>query len=208
VPSSAAQHHWDVAYSEGDATKSWKQDPPRTSLSVIDSVMGANKRAGLIDAGGGSSSLASQLVGAGYRDVSVLDLSVVALRLACQRMGAAASRVQWIVADVLDWEPARRYALWHDRAMLHFFVDDADRRRYADAARRAVQPGGHAVIATFAPDGPTECSGLPVRRSSAQGIAQLLGDEFGLVREDRELHQTPGGTEQPFTWVVLQRAAT
>ena len=170
--------------------------------------MGANKRAGLIDAGGGSSSLASQLVGAGYRDVSVLDLSVVALRLACQRMGAAASRVQWIVADVLDWEPARRYALWHDRAMLHFFVDDADRRRYADAARRAVQPGGHAVIATFAPDGPTECSGLPVRRSSAQDIAQLLGDEFGLVREDRELHQTPGGTEQPFTWVVLQRAAT
>lgn len=123
-------------------------------------------------------------------------------------MGEGASRVQWIVADVLDWEPARRYAIWHDRAMLHFFVDDADRRRYADAASWAIEPGGHAVIATFALDGPTECSGLPVRRSSAQDIGQLLGDEFSLVPDDRELHQTPGGAEQPVTWAVLQRAAT
>jgi trans-aconitate methyltransferase len=161
---------------------------------------------GIVDIGGGSSPLAAELVDAGYGDVSVLDLSPAALELARQRMGASAAQVRWIVADALQWEPERQYALWHDRATLHFFVDDTDRQRYADTARGAIEPGGHAVIATFAPDGPTECSGLPVRRSAMEEVAQLLGDEFTLLRGDRELHQTPGGGEQPFTWVVLQRA--
>ena len=206
MPSSWLQEYWDTAYGEGDATKSWTQDHPVASLSMIQAALEDRKSDAIIDIGGGSSSLAGELVAAGYRDVTVLDLSVAALYLARRRMGAQATRVAWVVADLLDWEPPRRYALWHDRATLHFFVDDADRQRYADVARSAIEPGGHAVIATFAPDGPTDCSGLPVRRYSPQDIARLLGEEFTLARADHQVHRTPGGVEQPFTWLVLRRA--
>jgi hypothetical protein len=135
----------------------------------------------------------------------VLDLSAAALRLAQERVGDRATNITWLAEDLLDWAPPRHYALWHDRATLHFFVDDADRRRYAEVARAAIAPGAHAVIATFAPDGPTQCSGLPVRRSSARNIASMLGAGFSLVSSTNELHRTPGGATQPFTWAVLRR---
>jgi len=123
-------------------------------------------------------------------------------------MGERAERVRWIVADLLDWRPDRQYALWHDRATLHFFVIDSDRQRYASVARTAIAHGGYAVIATFARDGPTECSSLPVHLSSVEEIADLLRAQFRLVRSDHELHRTPSGAQQSFTWAVLRRAAS
>ena len=198
------QRHWDAAYAEGDEHRSWTQDRPRASLSAIHSVL-RSLEAPIIDVGGGSSPLAAELVAAGYTDVTVLDLSPAALQLAQQRLGDRAEGVIWLAADLLDWEPPRRYELWHDRATLHFFVDRAARERYADVARAAIAPGGYAVIATFAPDGPTQCSGLPVRRSSADEIASMLGAGFSLVSSDSELHRTPGGAVQPFTWAILRR---
>jgi hypothetical protein len=136
----------------------------------------------------------------------VLDISTAALHLAHDRLGDQAERIHWLHVDLLAWVPERRYAIWHDRATLHFFVADADRARYRDVARAAIQPGGHAIIATFAPDGPRECSGLPVRRSSAEEIEALFGPGFSLVTADHELHSTPGGLLQAFTWAVLRRA--
>src|SRR5262249_46370048 len=161
---------------------------PGPSLAFIEAAFEGRRDAAILDVGGGSSPLAAELMARGYRDLAVLDISATAIGLAQERMGEAATHVEWIVAGLLHWRPPRHYALWHDRATLHFLILDADRERYAEIARSAVAPGGHAVIATFAPDGPTNCSGLPVHRSSPEDIVELLGDQFTLVRAAEQLH--------------------
>jgi SAM-dependent methyltransferase len=195
--------HWNAVYAEGDRDRSWWQDEPAESLEAIALVAPAHD-APILDVGGGSSQLAGSLLERGHTDVTVLDLSSVALELARRRLGGQGERVTWIVADVLSWTPPRRYALWHDRAVLHFFTDPKDRARYAERVRAAVTEGGHAIIATFAPDGPDRCSGLPVQRSSAADIAELLGNDFRMVDARTRPHRTPAGAIQPFTWVVAQ----
>ncbi|HEY5872634.1 MAG TPA: hypothetical protein VIT46_05300 [Gaiellaceae bacterium] len=107
-------------------------------------------------------------------------------------------------ADLLEWEPDRRYELWHDRAVFHFLVEERDRDRYVATLSDALAPGGHVVVATFADDGPEMCSGLPVRRYAAENLAVALGERFELVERRREVHVTPRGTQQPFTWVAAR----
>jgi len=196
--------HWNEAYAAGDVAVSWTQVHPTRSLSAITAVA-PDLAPAIIDVGGGSSALAGELIGRGHTDVTVLDVSTAGLSLARKRLGAQAARVQWIAADVLAWRPARRYAVWHDRAVLHFFTDPTDRARYAEALNLALAPGGYAIIAIFAPDGPARCSGLPVQRSSAQDILDLLGDQFTAVSAETERHRTPSGRDQAFTWLVAQR---
>jgi hypothetical protein len=112
--------------------------------------------------------------------------------------------VSWLVADLLQWEPARRWSVWHDRAMLHFLVDDGDRAAYASRLSRALEPGGAFVIGTFAEDGPAECSALPVRRYAPADLDDLVGEagEVEIVARRRHVHRTPGGAEQPFNWIA------
>ena len=198
--------HWEDVYAQGDERASWTQDRPEASLRAI-AAAGAAPDAPIIDVGGGSSRLAAALLEAGHTDVSVLDISAAALELAMERLGPDAGRVTWIVADLLGWTPERRYGIWHDRAVLHFFTADAQRAEYAARVRACLDTGGHAVIATFAPDGPTTCSGLPVRRSSADDVLALLGAGFRAIGTHVEHHRTPGGRTQPFTWVVARREA-
>lgn len=105
-------------------------------------------------------------------------------------------------ADVLEWSPDRAFGLWHDRAVFHFLVDESDRRRYLEALRRSLEPGGAVVVGAFAPDGPDRCSGLPVERYSADDLVELLGSDFEVVAVRREEHVTPRGAIQPFTWLA------
>jgi trans-aconitate methyltransferase len=197
--------HWDAAYADGDDDRSWTQERPTESLEALASTA-LPPDAPLIDVGGGSSRLTAALLDAGHSDITVLDLSKAALQLSRRRLGPRADMVTWLAADVLTWQPTRQYAIWHDRAVLHFFTDPTDRSRYADTLRSALMSGGHAIIATFAPSGPDHCSGLPVQRSSAQEIVDLLGHDFQLLRAQVREHRTPSGAAQPFTWVVAQRA--
>lgn len=196
--------HWDRAYAGGDATNSWTEACALPSAEAIRAVA-AGLDAPILDVGGGSSRLAGELVAAGYRDVTVLDISSAALELARQQLGERASDVTWLSTDLLAWQPERRYAVWHDRAVLHFFTDPAQRRRYVETLERALRPGGHAVIATFAAEGPERCSGLPVQRSSAEDLLALLGEQFTAVAAGRLTHRTPGGHEQPFTRLTARR---
>jgi len=112
--------------------------------------------------------------------------------------------VRCVRADLLEWEPDRRYELWHDRAVFHFLVEERDRDRYSATLSDALAPDGHVIVATFADDGPEMCSGLPVRRYAAEGLAAALGEDFELVETRREVHVTPRGTLQPFTWVAAR----
>lgn len=197
--------HWDAAYERrGPEGVSWFQPTPALSLRLIASLS-LPPDAPVVDVGGGASALAGALLAAGARDVSVLDVSATALGQARARLGAEARRVEWIEEDVRDWRPARAYALWHDRAVFHFMVTADDRDAYLRAVRAAVAPGGHVVVAAFAADGPTRCSGLPVTRYDASGLAAAFGDGFRSLRSEREVHTTPGGSRQAFTWVLLER---
>jgi len=200
----ALDAHWDAVYADGDDDRSWTQARPTESLEALASIA-PRLDAPLIDVGGGSSRLTAALLDAGHSDVTVLDRSEAALDLARQRLGGRADRVTWLAADVLTWQPTRQYAIWHDRAVLHFFTDPTDRSRYVDSLRSALTSGGHAIIATFAPGGPDHCSGLPVQRSTAQDVADLLGHDFQLLRAQVREHRTPSGVAQPFTWLIAQR---
>jgi trans-aconitate methyltransferase len=164
-----------------------------------------DRNAAIIDIGGGASRLVDALLEAGYRDISVLDLSANALEAAKKRVGAAAATVDWIVADATTWRPAKGYDVWHDRAAFHFLTDAADRAAYVTRLRLAVAPGGQVIIATFAPDGPEKCSGLPVQRHDSESLAAELGPDFALVETRSETHHTPWHTTQAFQFSRFRR---
>jgi len=198
--------HWENVYATKDAEKvSWFEESPALSLELIEAAYLG--RAGVIDIGGGASRLAGALVAAGYAPVTVLDLSANALAVAKADLGMRADAVEWIVADVTEWRSAKRYDVWHDRAAFHFLTDLAQQRAYAEALRSALDPGGIAIIGTFAPDGPERCSGLPVSRHDAASISAVLGTGFQLVRERRHEHVTPGGSVQKFQFSTFRRMA-
>lgn len=200
----STEHHWDSIYAEGEEGRSWAQATPTDSLEAID-VIAPPLDAPIVDVGGGSSRLAACLLDRGHTDITVLDLSQTGLDLARRRLGQRAEQVMWVAADLRVWTPPRTYAVWHDRAVLHFFTEPFDRATYAAKLRAALVPGGHAVIATFAPDAPDRCSGLAVHRSDAADILRLLGGGFAAVRTKTREHRTPSGALQPFTWVIAQR---
>jgi len=192
---------WDAAYEQrGVDGVSWYQSVPTVSLKLIEQL-GVPPEAAVIDVGGGASLLADNLVRRGFSDVTVLDISGSALDASRQRTSTGAS-ITFMQADLLAWRPSRRYDLWHDRAVYHFLVADEDREAYARTLRQAIVPDGLVILATFAPDGPSTCSGLPVRRYSADGLAEIFGGAFGVVESLREEHVTPRGSRQPFTWVA------
>ncbi|MCA1479024.1 class I SAM-dependent methyltransferase [Bradyrhizobium sp. NBAIM08] len=191
-------NHWDHVYAtKGEAEVSWYQDSPAISLAMIRAA-GSDRDTTIIDVGGGASRLVDALLQDGYRDIAVLDLSANALAAAKKRIGPAASTVDWIVADATMWRPTRTYDVWHDRAAFHFLTDPRDRVAYVERLRSAVRPGGHVIIATFAPDGPEKCSGLPVQRHDSASLAAELGPEFKLVETRSETHHTPWHSTQAF----------
>ncbi|MGH7735932.1 MAG: class I SAM-dependent methyltransferase [Gemmatimonadales bacterium] len=203
APSRDRALHWNDAYrSKGSAGVSWFQSTPTVSLELIEALE-VPHGAAVIDIGGGSSSLVDHLVQRGFTDVSVLDLSDVALDEARGRLGPDAP-VSWWCEDVLLWTPPRRYDVWHDRAVFHFLTNGADRDTYLRTVTSAIRPGGALVMATFAEDGPDHCSGLPVARYSTARLSALLGDAFEVVAERREVHTTPAGVAQPFSWIAAR----
>jgi 2-polyprenyl-3-methyl-5-hydroxy-6-metoxy-1,4-benzoquinol methylase len=160
----------------------------------------------VIDVGGGSSALAEELLRKGFPRVTVLDLSSIAIANAQARMGVAAQRVNWIQADVTTAPPLETYDLWHDRAVFHFLTTPDEIQSYVGSASRSVHLGGHAVIATFGLEGPTHCSGLPVKRYGAEDLAKAFEGFFRLSRSQHVQHTTPAGAIQPFLYILLERA--
>jgi SAM-dependent methyltransferase len=190
--------HWQRVHQAAAPTEvSWYEPVPERSLELI-LATGVARDAPVLDVGGGASTLVDHLLKQNFTDLTVLDLAPKALAAAQARLGAAAARVQWMEADVTDFRPPRRYALWHDRAVLHFFVDLEERARYLEVLRAGLAPGGHVVLATFGPEGPTRCSGLAVHRYSAKEIGAVLGPGFRMMQSRLEDHITPSGRRQQF----------
>ena len=201
---SDAAAHWDHAYADGEDANSWFQAYPAASLSMLDAA-GISAGDSVIDVGGGASNFADALLGRGFRDVTVLDISSTGMRHAQQRLGARARHVHWVVTDLLAWRPPRRYRVWHDRAVFHFLTSQSAQSQYLDVLDAATEPASVAVFGLFAPDGPRRCSGLPVARYSVTTLTDRLGVGWQLIAEDREEHTTPAGRIQPFTWAALRK---
>ncbi|MBU6456499.1 MAG: methyltransferase domain-containing protein [Bradyrhizobium sp.] len=205
MQSESREVHWQNVYTtKAEAGVSWFQETPEPSLELMAEVE-ATPASAIIDIGGGASRLVDRLIDRGFEDLTVLDLSGAALEAAKARLGGRAASVQWIVADVTVWEPSKAYDIWHDRAAFHFLSGHDDRVAYVARLTRALKTGGYAIIATFAPDGPEQCSGLPVVRYDADGLAQVLGPAFELVHTRRHAHATPWGSVQSFQFSVFRR---
>ena len=199
------QEHWDEVYrTKAPDGVSWYQPTPEPSLQALDEFE-VPSTASLIDVGGGASSLVDRLIERGWSDLTVLDIAAPALEVAKVRLGPMADRVRWQIADVTAWRPDRAYDVWHDRAVLHFLTEPEQRAAYLGALATGTATGALVIVATFAPDGPDRCSGLPVRRYDSAALAAGLGPGFVLQRDWREEHRTPGGGRQAFQWCVFRR---
>jgi SAM-dependent methyltransferase len=202
APAPGTADYWDHRYATiGDTNVSWFQDEPTTSLELIAAATG--NAASVVDVGGGASRLVDRLLERGYRDITVVDLSPESLKASRERVGDAP--VTWVATDIREWQPVRTFDVWHDRAAYHFLTDPDDQQQYWRLAHDSIVPGGHVVIATFADDGPEQCSGLPVARYSEESLAAAMGVGFTVVQSRREQHTTPTGGAQSFIWLLAQR---
>jgi SAM-dependent methyltransferase len=202
---SARQSHWEGVYgAKGENEVSWFQESPEPSLTLI-TELGLDSASPIIDIGGGASRLVDALLAKGFRALTVLDLSAKALAASRARLQAPENSVIWVAADVTQWSPSRQYRLWHDRAAFHFLTDPADRAAYVSRLADALMQGGYAIIATFAPDGPDRCSGLPIVRYDSEGLALTLGKRFSLLSTRQHRHLTPWGSEQRFQFSLFER---
>jgi len=156
---------------------------------------------------GGASLLIDGLLELGYSDATVADVSEAALEAAQARLGDRREKVTWLVADARFLRVPQRVDVWHDRAVFHFLTDPADRQAYLESVRAALRVGGHLVIATFGPEGPDRCSGLPVERYDAGRLSEFFGTEFELVTSCQKPHVTPTGATQEFTYAVFRRVS-
>lgn len=193
--------HWETVYStKSEREVSWFQEHSEVSLGLIRRT-GVGLDDAIIDVGGGESRLVDDLLAEGHSDLTVLDISATALKVARHRLGDKASAVTWLEADATNVVlPANRFNVWHDRAVFHFLTEADQRERYVRAVHHAVKPGGHVIVATFGPDGPLRCSGLPVVRYDPDRLHDEFGSAFDLIEHTSELHQTPFGTVQQFIY--------
>lgn len=196
--------HWNSVYSaKAPDAVSWYAPHLDTSLQLIKRV--APKWPAIIDVGGGESTLVDDLLAEGYRYLTVLDISAEAIEVAKKRFGVLSSYVNWRVADITKADlPPNCYDVWHDRAVFHFLTNEDDRRAYVERVANSMKPGGHVIVATFGPQGPTQCSGLNVVRYDADTLHAEFGKAFRLMNSHTEVHRTPGGTEQQFLYCLCR----
>lgn len=195
------KQHWERVYmAKAPEAVSWYRPHLETSLALIERAADT-RTAPIIDVGGGESTLVDDLLLRGYKNITMLDVSQAAVDHTRNRLGSAATQVRWLVADVTQVElESAAYNLWHDRAVFHFLTAQEQRMAYVRQVAGSVKPGGHVIVSTFGPEGPTKCSGLEVMRYDAEELRGEFGARFRLVESCKESHRTPFGTTQQFLY--------
>jgi 2-polyprenyl-3-methyl-5-hydroxy-6-metoxy-1,4-benzoquinol methylase len=193
--------HWEKIYTtKAPDQVSWYRPHLETSIDLIERSI-SDRSAPIIDIGGGESTLVDDLLARGFQNVTVLDVSQVAIDATKQRLGQIAGRVQWVTADITQVQlHAAGYDVWHDRAVFHFLTAPEQRAAYVRQVAHSLKTGGHVIVSTFGPEGPTKCSGLDVVRYDAESLHEEFGTRFRLVESSKELHETPFGTTQQFLY--------
>jgi SAM-dependent methyltransferase len=193
--------HWEKVFqTKQPAQVSWYRPHLELSLDLIQRFR-PERHGSIIDVGAGESTLVDDLLALDYENLTVLDVSATAIEATKARLGRLANRVRWIVGDITEvWFPSQSFDLWHDRAVFHFLVDPNQRRKYVQAVIHAVRPDGHVIVSTFGPEGPAKCSGLDVIRYDAETLHREFGKRFRIEESAKEIHRTPWGAEQQFTY--------
>lgn len=201
--------HWEKVYQNKQPTEvSWYRPHLDVSLRLIEQAI-PDRDAQIIDVGAGESTLVDDLLLRGYRNLVAMDLSATALNVTRARLGAEAVSIRWLCGDVRTFPFARHeFDLWHDRAVFHFLTAAEDRAAYVRQVSRAVKPGGHVIVATFGPEGPTRCSGLEIVRYDPGALQREFDGVFQLLAHETEVHRTPMGTTQQFTYCLGRIAGT
>lgn len=199
------KQHWEDIYGrKEDQQVSWYQDVPETSLRLIDELQ-LSKDSAIIDIGGGNSNFTIELQKLGYKNLSVLDISGLALKRTSRKMGDIADAVDWIESDVLELDELNKYDVIHDRAAFHFITNKDDIKKYVDIVSNAIKIGGHLVISTFSLTGPEKCSNLQVSQYSSYTLDMVFNENFKMLRQFDEVHTSPYGTTQDFLFCVFER---
>ena len=199
------KEHWEDVYKKKtDNQVSWYQVVPATSLRLINELQ-LSLESSIIDIGGGNSNFTIELQKIGYKNLSVLDISGLALMRTKEKMGDAANTVNWVESDVLDLDEFNKYDVIHDRATFHFITNEDDIKKYVDIISGAIIKGGHLVISTFAITGPEKCSNLQLSQYSSSGLAQVFNENFKLIRVVNEVHTSPYNTKQDFIFCLFAR---
>lgn len=197
--------HWENIYeTKASDQVSWFQVYPKTSMEFV-SIFDLPKTAEIIDIGGGDSNFADNLIQAGFKNVTVLDISSNAIEKAKARLGANASLVKWIVSDVTEFEPEHQYDFWHDRAAFHFLTSEDQANKYVEIASGGVKQNGHLILGTFSEAGPKKCSGLEIKQYSEVSMSQKFESEFERIKCIHEDHQTPFNTVQNFLFCSFRK---
>jgi len=199
------KEHWEDVYEKKtDHQVSWYQDVPETSLRLINELQ-LSLESSIIDIGGGNSNFTIELQKIGYKNLSVLDISGLALMRTKKKMGDASKAVHWMESDVLDLIELNKYDVIHDRATFHFLTHEDDIKKYVDVVSDAMIRGGHLVISTFSLTGPEKCSNLQVSQYSSSTLSLLFKENFVLTRSFNEIHTSPYNTTQDFVFCVFTR---
>lgn len=199
------KEHWNAIYQKKEQIDlTWHQDQPVDSLQLI-SELKIPKDANIIDIGGGRSKLAENLLQQGYQSISVLDLSSSAIQRQQEILGEEASKISWIISDILNFQPQGAFQLWHDRATFHFLIEENDINRYIDLAQASIAPNGKLILATFSENGPLKCSGLPITQYSEEQCRRIFSPYFHLERSFELEHHTPWNSIQMFRYNILSR---
>lgn len=190
--------HWDNIYnSKAEDEVSWFQPYPKTSMEFVE-LFNLPLNANIIDIGGGDSHFVDALLDKGYQNIWVLDISSIAIERAKQRLGKSASKVQWVVSDVTEFEPLVQFDFWHDRAAFHFLLSEEKIHKYVSLAEDAIKEDGYLILGTFSESGPTKCSGLEIKQYSEASMSERFEVAFERIKCIQEDHTTPFNTVQNF----------
>ena len=201
----STKNHWNSIYSTKKLNQvSWYQPIPQVSLDFIESL-NFSKDAPILDVGGGDSFLCDNLIELGYSNITVLDISDVAIQRAKRRLGNDANKVSWIVSDILNFEPKEKYAIWHDRAVFHFLREHENINKYLNSLLEGLVENGRMILGAFAENGPTRCCALDVKRYSFEDFNSLFSDGFTIVKTQNSIHKTPFDTEQSFNFIEAKK---
>ncbi len=201
----STKKHWENIFSTKNFNEvSWYQENPKTSVDLILSV-NSNKDANIIDVGAGDSNLPDKLIELGFKNITILDISLRALEKSKQRLGKISGKINWICSDIRDFETDNRFDIWHDRALFHFLKSEEDIKKYLESVKKFLKQGGYLIIATFSLKGPNKCSGLDIKQYSEDSMKKLFDNGYEYIISLEETHHTPFKTSQGFIWNVLKK---
>ena len=199
------KQHWENVFSTKQENEvSWFQSNPKTSLGFFEKY-NISKSAEILEVGGGDSYLVDHLLEKGYENITLLDISENAIERAKKRLGIKSKNLEFVVSDILDFQPKQKFEVWHDRASFHFLTVEEEICRYADLAGQSINKGGYLFLGTFSENGPQKCSGLDITQYSGEKLKKIFSKDFEILNVFFEDHQTPFNTIQNFIFCEMRK---